>query len=67
MVGLDLPDLDRLLKGYSHGMKNKMQMLCLLISKPPIILLDEPLKSLDVVAAYYIIVHSHFAAGTGSV
>ena len=52
MVGLDLPDLDRLLKGYSHGMKNKMQMLCLLISKPPIILLDEPLTSLDVVAAY---------------
>ena len=50
MVGLDLPDLDRLLKGYSHGMKNKM--LCLLISKPPIILLDEPLTSLDVVAAH---------------
>ena len=52
MVGLDLPDLDRLLKGYSHGMKNKMQMLCLLISKPPILLLDEPLTSLDVVAAH---------------
>lgn len=52
MVGLDLPDLDRLLKGYSQGMKNKMQMLCLLISKPPIILLDEPLTSLDVVAAH---------------
>ena len=52
MVGLDLPDLDRLLKGYSHGMKNKMQMLCLLIIKPPIILLDEPLTSLDVVAAH---------------
>lgn len=52
MVGLDLPDLDRLLKGYSHGMKNKIQMLCLLISKPPIILLDEPLTSLDVVAAH---------------
>lgn len=52
MVGLDLPDLDRLLKGYSHGMKNKMQMLCLLISKPPLLLLDEPLTSLDVVAAH---------------
>lgn len=52
MVGLDLQDLDRLLKGYSHGMKNKMQMLCLLISKPPVILLDEPLTSLDVVAAH---------------
>ena len=52
MVGLDLPERDRLLKGYSHGMKNKMQMLCLLISKPPVILLDEPLTSLDVVAAH---------------
>ena len=52
MVGLELPDLDCLLKGYSHGMKNKMQMLCLLISKPQIILLDEPLTSLDVVAAH---------------
>ena len=52
MVGMELPDLDRLLKGYSHGMKNKMQMLCLLISKPPILLLDEPLTSLDVVAAH---------------
>lgn len=52
MVALDLPDLDRLLKGYSHGMKNKMQMLCLLIARPPVILLDEPLTSLDVVAAH---------------
>ena len=32
--------------------KGKMQLLCLLISKPPIILLDEPLTSLDVVAAH---------------
>lgn len=52
MVALDRSDLDRLLKGYSHGMKNKMQMLCLLISRPSVILLDEPLTSLDVVAAH---------------
>jgi ABC-2 type transport system ATP-binding protein len=52
MVGLELPDLDCLLKGYSHGMKNKIQMLCLLLSRPPVILLDEPLTSLDVVAAH---------------
>lgn len=52
MAVLDYTDLDRLLKGYSHGMKNKMQMLCLLISRPPVILLDEPLTSLDVVAAH---------------
>ncbi|WP_026068732.1 ABC transporter ATP-binding protein [Methanomassiliicoccus luminyensis] len=42
-------DRDRLIKGYSHGMKNKLQMLCFMISKPPVILLDEPLTSLDVV------------------
>lgn len=40
-----------LMKGYSHGMKNKMQMVCLLITKPAVILLDEPLTSFDVVVA----------------
>ena len=44
-------DRDKLLKDYSHGMKNKMQMLCFLIARPPVILLDEPLTSFDVVAA----------------
>lgn len=52
MVGLAHVDLDRLIKGYSHGMKNKLQMLCLLVSRPSVILLDEPLTSLDVVAAH---------------
>lgn len=45
-------DLDKLIKGYSHGMKNKMQMLATIITSPDIILLDEPLTSLDVVAAH---------------
>ena len=44
-------DRDRLLKDYSHGMKNKMQMLVQIIARPSILLLDEPLTSLDVVAA----------------
>jgi len=44
-------DRYRLMKGYSHGMKNKMQMVCLLITQPAIILLDEPLTSFDVVVA----------------
>ena len=51
LVGIDAEDRCRLMKDYSHGMKNKMQMLCFLIAKPPIILLDEPLTSFDVVAA----------------
>ena len=38
------------MKDYSHGMKNKMQMLVSIISSPDILLLDEPLTSLDVVA-----------------
>src|SRR5690606_35997854 len=44
-------DRHRLIKDYSHGMKNKIQMLLFLITKPPVILLDEPLTSFDVVVA----------------
>ncbi len=44
-------DRDRLLKDYSHGMKNKMQMLINFIAKPPVLLLDEPLTSFDVIVA----------------
>ena len=44
-------DRDKLLKDYSHGMKNKMQMLVNLIAEPTLFLLDEPLTSLDVVVA----------------
>ena len=44
-------DRDRLMKDYSHGMKNKMQMLVNMIAEPDILLLDEPLTSLDVVVA----------------
>ena len=40
-------DRHRLIKGYSHGMKNKLQMLGFLISRPKIILLDEPLTSFE--------------------
>lgn len=50
-VKIDPEDRDKLLKDYSHGMKNKMQMLINFISQPNILLLDEPLTSLDVVVA----------------
>ena len=36
-------DRDRLLKDYSHGTKNKMQMLLNIIASPKLMLLDEPL------------------------
>lgn len=51
LIQIGADDRHRLIKGYSHGMKNKLQMLCFIISKPPVILLDEPLTSLDVVVA----------------
>ncbi len=51
MVGLATEDRDRLLKDYSLGMKNKVQMLVNFIAKPKVLLLDEPLTSFDVVVA----------------
>ena len=49
LVSIDKEDRDKLLKDYSHGMKNKMQLLINIISNPKVILLDEPLVSLDVI------------------
>ena len=48
---IEKEDRDKLLKDYSHGMKNKMQMLVNIIARPNILLLDEPLTSFDVVVA----------------
>ena len=48
---IEKEDRDRLLKDYSHGMKNKMQMLVNIIASPNVLLLDEPLTSFDVVVA----------------
>lgn len=49
LVDIEKDDQDKLLKDYSHGMKNKMQILVNIIAHPKVILLDEPLTSLDVV------------------
>jgi len=51
LVKIPMDTRDRLLKDYSHGTKNKMQMLINLISAPRLMLLDEPLTALDVVVA----------------
>ena len=51
IVKIDVEDRDKLMKDYSHGMKNKMQMLIYLIASPNLLLLDEPLTSFDVVVA----------------
>ena len=49
LVKLDRNDQNILLKEYSHGMKNKIQLLINIIANPKIILLDEPLTSLDII------------------
>lgn len=49
LVDFDIEDSHRLIQGYSTGMKNKIQMLMFLILRPRVILMDEPLTSLDVV------------------
>lgn len=54
LLKLSQDDQHRLIKGYSHGMKNKLQLLLSLIVRPPVILLDEPLTSFDVVVAHEI-------------
>lgn len=51
LVSISEDDSNKLLKDYSHGMKNKMQMLISILAKPKVLLLDEPLTSLDVVVA----------------
>ena len=51
MMRIAPEDRDKLMKNYSHGMKNKMQMLINIAAQPKILLLDEPLTSLDVVVA----------------
>lgn len=51
LMKIEKDDRDKLLKDYSHGMKNKMQMLVNFIANPTVLLLDEPLTSFDVVVA----------------
>ena len=58
LVKLKKEDQDTLLKEYSHGMKNKIQILVNIISNPKIILLDEPLTSLEELRENHIIIFS---------
>ena len=43
LVHMEAEDRHKLIKNYSYGMKNKLQLLCCLIRNPKVILLDEPL------------------------
>jgi len=53
-IGIQKEDHHKLLKDYSHGMRNKVQMLVTMMIQTPVLLLDEPLTSFDVVAAHEI-------------
>lgn len=46
-----MEDADRLIVDYSHGMKSKLNLMAMAILMPKVLLLDEPLTNLDVVAA----------------
>lgn len=51
MVQLSEEDGERLIKTYSLGMKNKLQLLAVLLGNPEVLLLDEPLSSIDIVSS----------------
>jgi ABC-2 type transport system ATP-binding protein len=51
MFNLDYA-IDREIKGYSHGMKQKVMMIASLIHNPKVWILDEPLTGLDPTSAY---------------
>ena len=52
LVRIEPADYFKLIKSYSYGMKNKLQLLCCLIRKPKVILLDEPLSSFDILVSH---------------
>lgn len=49
MIDLSIDDQNKIMKEYSKGMKNKVEMLINVINNPKVLLLDEPLTSLDIV------------------
>lgn len=52
LVRIDEEDRHKLIKNYSYGMKNKLQLMCCLIRSPKVILLDEPLSSFDIIVSH---------------
>ncbi len=47
-------DIDRQIKGYSHGMKQKLVVIASIIHDPKVWVLDEPLTGLDPMSAHQI-------------
>jgi len=51
LVMLELADRDKLVFGYSAGMKARLSLARALMANPPLMILDEPTRSLDPVAS----------------
>lgn len=51
MLSFKEEDAHKLIRSYSHGMKSKLNLITVFISRPDVIFLDEPLTSIDLVAA----------------
>lgn len=47
--------IDKVIKSYSHGMKQKIALIATLIHDPEIWILDEPFVGLDIMASFYLI------------
>ncbi len=44
-------DADKLIVDYSHGMRKKTALVCALLHRPPLLVLDEPFEGIDPVSA----------------
>lgn len=50
MLNFNEEDLKKLIIKYSHGMKNKLEILIVILLNPKVILLDEPITNLDIIS-----------------
>ena len=50
MLNFNEEDLKKLIIKYSHGMKNKLEILIVILLNPKVKLLDEPITNLDIIS-----------------
>jgi ABC-2 type transport system ATP-binding protein len=51
---VDLADRDKLVFGYSSGMRTRLNLARALLTNPAVLVLDEPTRSLDPIAAVWV-------------